>query len=639
MTAKQRGLRLLTVNVNGLGRTLKVAALLHVLTTICCSPDVVCLQEIKLPDADALAAALQRGRGAGLPYHAVQYVSAGSGHARGVAVLIKPGCSVSALPDAPAAVDSDGRLVRVDLDFCGHHLSVFSVYAPNTGQASFFDYMAGQLPQDRLCLIGGDFNCICHPMDQTNTGQARFSGAATLTAVMQSGHLIDAFRHLHPAAREFTHIDTHRQSSARLDRWLVSEGCAGWVHSVQHVWQMPGDHAAVLLDLRPPGLPSIGPGVRSFPCHVLYDESLCSVLRARLEAFIASLPEDGAAGAHWRRWCVIKDAVLSTGEAISRSFLKDQASQRLVSAKAVAAAVDALSRAPSSAAAHAQLVAAAHDAQQQVFSQAHRLSQAAEAAWRNMGERCTAWHFMQAGPPHSREPPVALSAAAGAAVDLTSVTASQQLHDLVCEHFSSDRPSGLFRAGAVDADAQRELLAGVECLSPVQAAKADGPSGDGAVTEGCLAAALSTCANGKAPGCDGLPYEVYKVLADLLLPPLVAALNDVFANGVPDHAAWAAGIIILIYKGRDLPKVQLTSYRPITLLNADYKLCQRVISDRMQEPLQALVDPAQTAFIRGRWIGDNVFFFFSRGRLYKARTHARPQGRRATNGPRQTSNS
>lgn len=73
-------------------------------------------------------------------------------------------------------------------------------------------------------------------------------------------------------------------------------------------------------------------------------------------------------------------------------------------------------------------------------------------------------------------------------------------------------------------------------------------------------------------------------------------------------SSWQEGIITLIYKGKDLNRAELPSYRPITLLNCDFKVVSKAISSRLQPALDAVVDPLQTAFITGRWIGDNALY-------------------------------
>ena len=53
-------------------------------------------------------------------------------------------------------------------------------------------------------------------------------------------------------------------------------------------------------------------------------------------------------------------------------------------------------------------------------------------------------------------------------------------------------------------------------------------------------------------------------------------------------------------------KAQPASYRPITLLNTDYKLAARVIASRLGALLNHVVDSTQTGFLPQRWIGDNI---------------------------------
>ena len=57
-------------------------------------------------------------------------------------------------------------------------------------------------------------------------------------------------------------------------------------------------------------------------------------------------------------------------------------------------------------------------------------------------------------------------------------------------------------------------------------------------------------------------------------------------------------------KNRDDPD----RYRPITLLNCDVKLVAKVMVLRMGNALDTVIDGTQTAFVPGRWIGDNVLF-------------------------------
>ena len=276
MSASGRAIRLLTLNVNGLGSPQRTAAMLQFAVIACARPEVICLQELHVHDASVLTARLASGRGPGLPYKCMHFASLGSSHARGVAILLSHRLSGLAGTSVSHACDAHGRLVRVDLSVLGRLFSVLSLYAPNAGlgNAEFFDTsLRPFLPPDRLCLVGGDFNCVLSDLDQSSPGSARKAGGATLRAVMDGAGLADAYRHLAPSGREYTHLATNGQSAARLDRWLVSAPCLPWVGAVQHLHGGPGDHAGALLTLLIPDMPSFGPGLCSFPLHVLSESS------------------------------------------------------------------------------------------------------------------------------------------------------------------------------------------------------------------------------------------------------------------------------------------------------------------------------------------------------------------------------
>ena len=92
---------------------------------------------------------------------------------------------------------------------------------------------------------------------------------------------------------------------------------------------------------------------------------------------------------------------------------------------------------------------------------------------------------------------------------------------------------------------------------------------------------------------------------------MVAAFNHSFLSTAASPQMSElnrTGLIVLVYKGGGKPRDDPDSYRPITLLNCDVKLVAKVMVLRLGQPLDTVIDPTQTAFVPGRWIGDNVLF-------------------------------
>lgn len=123
------------------------------------------------------------------------------------------------------------------------------------------------------------------------------------------------------------------------------------------------------------------------------------------------------------------------------------------------------------------------------------------------------------------------------------------------------------------------------------------------VTEQEVLVALRRSKPGKAPGRDGIPVELYKKFKTQFVPILAGVFTAIgVLKNLP--CGFLDGVITVLYKKGD--RVDAGNYRPISLTNTDYRVLARVLAGRLGEVLPDLVDPAQTAFIKGRCIGDNA---------------------------------
>ena len=115
---------------------------------------------------------------------------------------------------------------------------------------------------------------------------------------------------------------------------------------------------------------------------------------------------------------------------------------------------------------------------------------------------------------------------------------------------------------------------------------------------------LETFQNEKSPGEDGFKVEFYKFFFELLENDVIESLNAAFVLRELSISQ-RRGIITLLPK-EDGSLLELSNWRPITLLNTDYKIASKGIAKRLEAVLPDLVHTDQTGFIKGRYIGENI---------------------------------
>ena len=102
---------------------------------------------------------------------------------------------------------------------------------------------------------------------------------------------------------------------------------------------------------------------------------------------------------------------------------------------------------------------------------------------------------------------------------------------------------------------------------------------------------ISLLGGGKSPGSDGIVIEFYKEFAEVMADILLVVFEAIQVTKGASSTLREA-IIILLYKKED-PR-EIKNWRPISLLNNDYKILTRVLATRLQRCFDEVVDHSQT---------------------------------------------
>jgi hypothetical protein len=145
----------------------------------------------------------------------------------------------------------------------------------------------------------------------------------------------------------------------------------------------------------------------------------------------------------------------------------------------------------------------------------------------------------------------------------------------------------------------------------------DAQAEDHPITTAQTERALHLSKNGSATGMDGCPYKFWKSLKDHhkcgtkterpsfdIIKTLTRIFVDIQTHGVDKHSDFALGWMCPIYKKKD--RTEISNYRPIPLLNTDYKILTKAMAIQLMNNIDSLVHRDQAGFIPKRSIFDQI---------------------------------
>ena len=115
---------------------------------------------------------------------------------------------------------------------------------------------------------------------------------------------------------------------------------------------------------------------------------------------------------------------------------------------------------------------------------------------------------------------------------------------------------------------------------------------------------LQRLAESRAPGTDGLPAEFYKVFWNDISDLFLNSINYAYRSSQLS-VTQRRGIIKLIPK-KDAEPNLIKNWRPISLINCDYKIAAKAIADRFKQVIPNIINYDQTGFLKGRFVGENI---------------------------------
>ena len=570
-------LTIYSVNVNGLRDEDKRLAFFQWLSHL--SPMVVCLQETHAVSFSELSSWVSR-------FGYLCAGSFGSNRSCGVAILYR-----SVLVCRDILCEFDGRFVLAELEFHESVFRVACVYAPNRNpdRDEFLVRCVNHIDPSVPTLLCGDFNTVLdRSMDRRGSCPFDTSreSSPVLRALFVDCCVVDVWRLRHPSDSCFSWFRRDGALASRID--LI--GCPlAWLPFVSSADILPcpySDHSVLSFSCSLPSVVPPGPGLWKLNVSVLEDDDYSYLVsdfwcnwRRRRQSFRSLVEWWDEGKARIKGLTINYCKQRSQSKRLERDILDRLATHLKVS-------VDA---------GRCSLLPIYYNTLDRIkhldFEAARGAQVRARAKWVEEGESSTSY-FLRLERKHSADRNVsALRAEDGSLVSDKNG---------LCDTFRSFYLN-LFTAVPCDSLARAELLSHVSSVLP----SALSNSCEGLLSQEECLLALKGMARGKAPGCDGLPMEFYLKFWPVLGSDLVEVLNSAYVSDRLSSSQ-RRGIISLSFKKGD--RLDPKNWRPITLLNVDYKIASRSIAARLLKVIHLVVEKDQTCGVPGRYIGENVAF-------------------------------
>ena len=505
--------------------------------------------------------------------------------------------------------DEEGRYILCMVKVEGVNFLLVNVYGPNDDDPEFFNNLmqtiTTRFQYDEL-IMGGDFNVYLNPhLDRKGGKPVLTKAAATLNEILEQQELVDVWRYSHQGVFQYTWKQKRPFIGSRLDFFLVPMSLLSSVRSCEIVPGCESDHLFVFLEIETEPI-VMGRGFWKFNTTLLEDKKFIDQINEIIEFYLGKEQkvEEGVEYNERKQfdelnealqWETLKMKIISFAQHYSREkasarktkivMLKDQLSK----AEKRLAMVNLSSQ-------NAMKYIAKYNERIDRFRAKlnEELEYIAKGAilrskinWYIDGEH-NSKYFLNLEKHRSKNK--CMSAAKTHSGDITRNPV--KILDIQAEFYKK----------LYTKDNTVKFTYSNQSEQKLTEDQRNDLEKD--ISQEEIGLAIAQMARNKTPGSDGLPIDFYKVFYCKIKKLLLGLYNFCLITGRL-HISARRGIITLIpKKSRDLLLVK--SWRPISLLSADYKVISKVISNRIKPTLNNILHQDQSGFMEGRNIATNI---------------------------------
>ena len=518
--------------------------------------------------------------------------SHGTSQSRGSAILFNKNCDVKLLK---CVCDTEGRYVIIDFKISDVIYTIANIYGPNKDSPDFYKKVDGELDNFHCVNIiyGGDLNCVLNLSLDKKGGRSHtnFKSQKEIFNLMAKRDLVDIWRYNNPGKFQYTWKSNDKPPiMCRLDYLLISNGLKGNVTNVDIKHGLKSDHSLVTL-MMCSKQEKRGKGMWKFNVSLLDDLDFTNLINKTIE----NVKIDNANARPDILWETIKCVI--RGDTINYASRKRKRTKKIE--ECLEQDINNL-----------EIKYAENPSEpilRDIEIKKHKLDSIydekvkgaiirSKADCTEFGEKSSKYFFNLERYRVNNKSITKLVDDEG-----NEVTGTENILNEEVKFYST-----LYTSQCnTDLNAQEGLTQlGLSLEDIPKVTENNKDECEGILNMQECTDVVKEMKQGKSPGSDGYPIEFYTFFWDVIGQVVVDCFNYCFEKGCMTDEQ-CRGVITLIPKeGKD--NKFLKNWRPISLLNVDYKIVSKAIANRFKKVLNSVISPDQTGFLSNRYIGENV---------------------------------
>ena len=518
--------------------------------------------------------------------------SHGTNHSKGSMIMFKPGFSGTFVSKK---CDRNGRYVISEIEKDDVKFTLVNVYAPNKENEKklFFHELSNVLTTlnisvENQLITGGDFNSIFNTdLDKSGGQKCRSNIINEMQMLIDELDLCDVWRIRNPGIKRFTYRQKTPLVQTRLDYFLISDHCQNIVLDVDVVPSVWSHHSGIVIKLGfIPPWPQ-GNNFWKFNASTLKDEMFVKTMATKIEEWKMLYQHIRDTRVRWellkyeiRCFCIKYGKERKKCQNVYTGNLLQRLSQM---EKTLGERPDEQNQ--------QQYESIKTELQEIETEDAKGSIIRSKAKFIEEGEKPTRYFFNLEKRNAMKKNIKCLILPGG-----TKTTNPEEILEYQSSFYQT-----LYTSKKYNANEQKQYF--LDC-NIIPLSDMDKLKCEGLITKAECDAALTLFKVNKSPGNDGITVEFYRQFWSQLGDLMVECFNYCYEHGEMTVSQRQAIITLIEKYGKD--KLYIKNWRPISLLNVDYKISSKVLALRVKKVLPQIIHNDQTGYVEGRQIFESI---------------------------------